>query len=324
MGVIGTCSCITSNRSLLAHPLTVGVEVPQSQTLEDTMKSFWELEAFGIPTADPTLYDEFCDKIKFREGRYEVALPWKTTTSQLPNHYSLSLRRLKGLLEQLKNKKTLLVEYDSVIKTQLCQGIVEPVEDATGVDVAGVHYLPHHAVRHDKQTTKVRVVYNASAWSNGPSLNDCLHSGPKFDQKILDILLRFRSHRVAVTADIEKAFLMISMSPDDCEFLRFLWVDNPLKKNPEITAYRFTRVVFAVTSSPFLLNATVRYHLESHADDDPDLVQKLLRSMYVDDVVTGAQSDERAYQLYTGAKELLKTAGFNLRKFQLEPAPVQD
>lgn len=79
-----------------------------------------------------------------------------------------------------------------------------------------VHYLPHHAVvRQDKQTTKVRVVYDASAKSAGPSLNKCLHVGPKLNTKIFDILLRFRVHRIAIIADIEKAFLMISVARKD-------------------------------------------------------------------------------------------------------------
>lgn len=107
---------------------------------------------------------------------------------------------------------------------------------------------------------------------------------------------------------------MIAMSPADREFLGFLWVDDPLKEEPEIIAYRFTRVVFGLTSSPFLLNATVRYHLELHSRDNPELVQKMIRSTYVD-VVTGAQCDETAYDLYSKAREILKTANFNLRKF---------
>ena len=45
-----------------------------------------------------------------------------------------------------------------------------------------VHYLPHHGVvREDKDTTKLRVVYDASSKSSGPSLNECLYKGPKFN-----------------------------------------------------------------------------------------------------------------------------------------------
>ena len=104
-----------------------------------------------------------------------------------------------------------------------------------------LHYLPHHVVvRQDKEATKVRVVYDASAQSNGPSLNDCLHPGPKFDQKILDLLLRFQVHRVALTADIEKAFLMVSIAKNNCNSLRFLWIVDVLKENPEVVTFRFT------------------------------------------------------------------------------------
>ena len=64
-------------------------------------------------------------------------------------------------------------------------------------------------------------MYDASAQTTGPSLNECLNPGPKFDQNIFDILTRFRVHRVAVTADVEKAFLMISVAAKDREFLFF-------------------------------------------------------------------------------------------------------
>ena len=100
----------------------------------------------------------------------------------------------------------------------------------TETSAGEVHYLPHHAViKHDKETTKLRVVYDASSRSGGPSLNDCLYTGPKFNQNVFDILLRFRSYRVSLTADIEKAFLMISVNQRDCDALRFLWVDNVTK-----------------------------------------------------------------------------------------------
>ena len=60
-----------------------------------------------------------------------------------------------------------------------------------------VHYLPHHAViRHDKDTTKLRIVYDASAGADGPSLNNCLYRGPNFGQANLDMLLWFWLHEV--------------------------------------------------------------------------------------------------------------------------------
>ena len=135
---------------------------------------------------------------------------------------------------------------------------MEVVPDAGVVPEERVHYLLHHAViRHDKSTTKLRVVYNASARSGGPSLNDCLYTGPKINQRIFDILIRFCAYRVALIADIEKVFLMISIKPSDRDSLRFLWYNDLQSREPEVTVLRFTRVVFGVSLSPFLLNATV-------------------------------------------------------------------
>ena len=314
-----------SSHSLVTHTLYANSQLSEAQTLNETMKSFWELESFGIPTTDPSLFDEFCDTVAFREGRYEVQLPWKKPRQDLPNNYELSLKRLKGLLRRLRNDPDVLREYDTVIKTQLNQGIVELVEDPTGADIAGVHYLPHHAViRKDRTTTKLRVVYDASARAHGPSLNDCLNPGPKFDQNILDLLMRFRAHRVAVTSDIEKAFLMISVATRDRDFLRFLWVDDPSKEDPTVLVHRFTRVVFGVSCSPFLLNATVQHHLELHSETHSNLIWKILRSIYVDDIVTSLKTEEQAYEFYVDAKALLKTGAFNLRKFSTNLSSLQD
>ena len=87
------------------------------------------------------------------------------------------------------------------------------------------------------------------------------------------------------------------------------------KPSPEKIVLQFARVVFEVSSSPFLLNATIRHRLDKPAMVQPYLVSKLLRSTYVDDIVTGAESEEAAYKLYKESNELLKGAGFNLRKF---------
>ena len=214
--------------------------------------------------------------------------------------------------------------YDAVIREQLEKGIVQTVECPEMTNGNRIHYLPHHAIiRQDKNTTKLRVVYDASARADGPSLNDSLHVGPKFNQKILDILLRFRSHRVALTADIEKAFLMISVAEKDRDVLRFLWFENVFEENPEIRVMRFARVVFGVSSSPFLLNATVRHHLQCYMALQPELVRLLTQSIYVDDVICGAENDEDAFQFFQQSKQVMREGGFNLRKFLTNSIPLQ-
>ena len=180
-----------------------------------------------------------------------------------------------------------------------------------------IHYLPHHAVVHyDRQTTKLRVVYDASARAgDSPSLNQCLYAGPPFGQKIFDILLRFRVHHTALTGDTEKAFLMVSVSEEDRDALRFIWVDDFKKENPEFIILRFTRVAFGVSSSPFLLNATIATHMEKYRQEDPEFVTQFNRAIYVDDVIFGAEDNDKAFELYSKSKQRLAEGGFNLRRF---------
>ena len=68
---------------------------------------------------------------------------------------------------------------------------------------------------------------------------------------------------MAVIANIEKAFLMVSMAGKDRDVLRFLWFKDALTDLCKLLELRFTRVVLGITSSPFLLNATIRHHLEN-------------------------------------------------------------
>lgn len=90
---------------------------------------------------------------------------------------------------------------------------------------------------------------------------------------------------------------------------------NPNEEPPEITTLQFTRVTFGVSSSLFLLNATITHHMEQYQQSDPPLVDKFLLSIYVDDLVSGSRDIESTYELYKKAKLRLATAGFKLRKF---------
>ena len=149
-----------------------------------------------------------------------------------------------------------------------------------------VHYLPHRTVvRLDGDSTKVRVVYDTSSKVFGPSLNDCLYIGPSLNPLLFDILLRFRVHEVALTADIETAFLNIEINPEHRNFVRFLWVEDPNKEIPEVMVLRFARVMFVIKSSPFILNATIRHHLNTSLPVDRALARESLKSLYVDDCV---------------------------------------
>ena len=206
-----------------AHILKSAVNLVDvtNENLDGTLKTFWELESLGIKPR--TLYEEFQEQISFTNERYEVNLPCKRLHPLLPDNYQLSRKRLENRLERLRHEPEVLREYDSVIKEQLHTGIVEFAEKPSEGEVGRLHYIPHHAViRRDKLATKLRVLSDASARSDGVALNDFLYAGPPLAKNIFEVLLSFRVNQVASTGDIEKAFLMVGMAGGDRDVLRFL------------------------------------------------------------------------------------------------------
>ena len=207
------------------------------------------------------------------------------------------------------------VEYDAVFQKQLQQGIIERVpEEEEGFD--NCYFLPHHGVvREDKETTKLRVVFDGSARavSSDYSLNDCLDKGPNFTPHIFDILVRFRIHPIGIVADIEKAFHQIAIDPKDRDMLRFLWSG---KSSDGACQYRFCRLMFGLTPSPAILNCVIQHHLTRYLLKEPKMVRLLTESFYVDDFVSGAANDEEVLTIYQKAKEMMKQGGFNLRKWK--------
>ncbi|GBM17001.1 hypothetical protein AVEN_133278-1 [Araneus ventricosus] len=81
------------------------------------------------------------------------------------------------------------------------------------------------------------------------------------------IINKFRLCKFGITADIEKAFLHIGLQEEDKPFLRFLWWGNGYKENTKI--YQHKRVVFGISSHPFLLGATLDHHLKQGTRNSP-------------------------------------------------------
>ena len=117
---------------------------------------------------------------------------------------------------------------------------------------------------------------------------------------------------------------MVSVEEADHDVLQFLWVKDFKREMPEFKIYRFTRVVFGVSSSPFLLNATIRFHLEGYLKTNEVHVRRLLCSTYVDDIITGGETEEEAFELYVQSKQIFREGGFNLRKFLTNSKHLQE
>jgi hypothetical protein len=143
---------------------------------------------------------------------------------------------------------------DHVVRQQV--ELAPTMEESTGV-----FYLPHHAVKKERSgKIKWRIVFDASSSEgNNPSLNDVLEMGPNLLPEVLAALLRFRENPVAIIGDIQQAFLQLTLDWEHRDLTRFLWyrISQDDKGNHyttnEVVTYRFTRLPFGLTCSPFLL-----------------------------------------------------------------------
>ena len=108
----------------------------------------------------------------------------------------------------------------------------------------------------------MKVVYEASAraYDGATSLNDCLHTGPSLQNKLWNVLVRGRFYPVALSGDLEKAFLQGRIKADDRDALRFHWQESA---GAEVETLRFTRALFGLTTSPFLLGGVIDSHLST-------------------------------------------------------------
>ena len=243
----------------------------------------------------------------------------------IPDNYLLAKIRTEHLLTRLNKNKLLLKKYDDIIKDYLKEGIVE---EANNIPEKGrVHYLPHRAViRNDKETSKIRVVYDASSKvKNEGSLNDRLESGPCLLPLLFDILLRFRTRKIGLISEIKQAVLQIEISPEHRDYLRFLWYDDVHKSNPELIILRFARVLLGLTCSPFLLNGTVKCHLQKYLQNEniAKFIERLLRYLYVDDSINSFDEKADCIEFHNVAKSTLADAGFELRKWKSNDINLQ-
>lgn len=180
-----------------------------------------------------------------------------------------------------------------MIQSQLEEGIIEPVDNDGSNKI---YYIPHKpVVRENAESTKLRVVYDASAATNGVSLNSCLEPGPSLQNLLWSVILRERLQPIALCADLKQAFLQIRIKESDRDVLRFHWMKDRDPK--QRTVYRFTRALFGLNQSPFLLQGTVGHHLEENNVCDKRTIEKIKRDIYVNDIISGEETMSKCHKL---------------------------
>ncbi|XP_053686369.1 uncharacterized protein LOC128735915 [Sabethes cyaneus] len=315
----GTTACLLSTKE---------------DSLDVTLRKFWEIET--IPTqsthsTDERTCEELYEKTTTRSntGRYIVRLP-KTNNPDiiLGDSRSIAERRFLNLERRLERSPDVKTAYHQFMADYERLGHMKRLDEP--VDSSMLHcFLPHHPVfKSSSTTTKTRVVFDASCkTASGHSLNDLLLVGPVVQQDLLSLIMRFRSHTVALVGDIEKMYRQIQLHEDDLPLQRILWRTGP--EDP-IASYQLQTVTFGTASAPYLATKTLQRLAKDAAERFPAAAGPVTDDFYVDDFLSGASDVKTALLLRREVFAMLESAGLPIKKWAsnslevLEDIPPED
>ena len=148
-------------------------------SVHEQLKDFWTLNHLGV-TSDEMLEHDLELEVKNaiqrdESGKYVVSWPWKPQARKnLALNKTLSETRLRRMVRRMTHEE--YTAYDHQLKSLLEEGHI----DCLPKDCVPQIYFPHRGVvKMDRETTKLRIVHDASAKSEGGlSLNYAFEKGP--------------------------------------------------------------------------------------------------------------------------------------------------
>ncbi|XP_073950917.1 uncharacterized protein [Choristoneura fumiferana] len=286
----------------------------------DDISKFWEVEDINQSSSTMTEPEKYCEEFyqattrRLDSGRYEVALPMKPGFEEnLGASRSKAVIQFKQLEKRMARNESLSTTYKKFINEYEQLQHMRLADPLTS-QLTSPCYLPHHGVlKLDSATTALRVVFNASAkTSSGYSLNDLMECGPNLQQDLQGLILKWRTHKYVVTADIEKMFRQFLIREADQHLQTIVWRNST---EESLREYHLTTVTYGTKAAPFLAMRTLRQIARDNESQFPLAAAALENCFYTDDLMTGYDSLEQVKELQRQLIQVLNGAGLNLRKW---------
>ena len=286
--------------------------------LETMISKFWELEEVPEEKTNFTEDELKCEThfmqttTRAQDGRFMVKLPLKEHPSSVGDTRELAYYRMKHIEKRLSEDQALKAQYDAFMDEYESLGHMTEVNVK---DIAKPHYyIPHHYVlRPESTSTKLRVVFDASAHrASNLSLNEIMHTGPTVQSELFSILLRFRTYRYVLKTDVEKMYRQIWVHPEHRNLQLIMW-----RKNPEdrVKTYQLNTVTYGTRAAPYLATRCLNQLAEDNMLKFPIGAQALKNNFYVDDGLVGANSLREASEIQQQLTLMLNSAGMKLKKW---------
>lgn len=295
--------------------------------MDEMLKHHFALESMDIadkkPRSDPeqrAIDILEAHTVQKRDGQYETALLWKKEDSRMPYNYENALKRLITTEKKIDKDPRLKQKYTEQMEALVKKGYAERAPTVKKTD--RTWYLPHFPVINAMKPDKVRVVHDAAAKTTGTSLNDHLLTGPDLLRSLIGVLMRFRQHRFAVTADIAEMFMRIGIRPEDRDALRYLWRGDRREGPPD--EYRMKSLIFGATCSPataiFVKNLNARKHEGQH----PEAAAAIVEAHYMDDYLDSFTTEQEAITVAQQVKQIHAAGNFDLRNWVSNSSHIEE
>lgn len=279
------------------------------------MSQFWELEK--IPQKQLLSEEEqlserhFVDNtIRLANGRFCVALPLKSDPDCLGESHYLAKKRFFNLEQRFRRQPELKSQYRDFIKEYEALGHLS-VSSVAKPSIS--YFLPHHPViREQSESTKLRVVFDASARSSsGFSVNHLQMVGPTIQDSLFNILIRYKQFKYVLTGDVEKLFRQILMRESDRDLQLILWRDN---EDEPLRTLQLNTVTYGFASATFLSTRCIWQLGEECGDSKIKTI--IQNDFYCDDLLTGSNSVKELLEIKHSICAALAKGCLNLRKFR--------
>ncbi|GBO22215.1 hypothetical protein AVEN_62546-1 [Araneus ventricosus] len=144
----------------------------------DRVKDLSELEVIGlnpkkeIPHSDLEILEAFEQNVTYENNGYGTKLLWKDNHKGLNDNYEIARQRLFSLNKGFKRDENFCSKYKDINNSQLEDNIMLEINCESKNDVSK-GFMPHRGVVKElKETTKLRICYDASSKANNEmSLN---------------------------------------------------------------------------------------------------------------------------------------------------------
>ena len=202
-----------------AHCITTHLAISSEADTDQLLSKFWELESFP-EQKHLTVEERKCEEHykattqRNTEGRFVVQMPIKEESQRLGHSKANAMKRFLRLEQTLHRDESLLKKYSAFIQDILDLGHLEKVESLE-LDFFPNKYLPHHCVLKEDSSTTKYALFSQLFDTTAVSLNECLLVGPKVQEDLFNILLRFRFFQVAMSADIAKMYRQVELCKGD-------------------------------------------------------------------------------------------------------------